>query len=695
MTLAILDARDKEYVLVAAGAGLIASYVQQAIAAGQTAQEVLDAILAAGLSEGVFPSLAAGESGTTDGQYFWVGDAGTVVLYRNDAGVGTEIAELATAASLAGKVDTAALGSPAGGAMVGFKQDGAGAVDRDMLAKAKEMLSTTDMDAAIDGTTDDSDALIATFAQMAITGRANLLSGTYKVTKPLIIPPGVIEGGNVVLDFSGADLADFPDGRCITFLGAAPSQIANIDTDMAFGDRTFSFAAAHGLLQDESYQLCGTVDYAGNGGRAYYRKGEIFRVASVGDATTLASEMAARDTYAAADVEVWKRSGDRFTQGCASLTIIGPDTIDYVAAFANLDRTIIDNLRAVGGKFGSIWIGNCYQVTGKNVDARQTSSAGGGNQNYGIVISNCQDVRINGRAYGYFVGFTVGGSGGAGKYIMNRDIHFEGPVGSDPTGGLAGFGLHGNSEYCSYRGVATNGVVLAGNKSEAHGEFIKARGFSPVQVSEMHGADFTVTGTLRSSGADLPSTQGAVTQTGMGEYLRYGGRSLFDLKIYAPNAKGLFLWRSTGLARSDVVLDLRLDIMEAHATQRVINLNKNSGGDIPLVEVNRLRVIDNAVAITWSLNAATAVKGMRDEQRVTVTGTGASSYTQAVTFPVTFPRAPIVWPALASQIVGGTARQVVGLSGSPTATGCTVQLGSVDGTNQNANAAVSVVAMSQ
>lgn len=119
MTLAILDARDREYVVVAAGADLISTYVQQAIAAGQTAQEVLDAILAAGLSEGVFPSLAAGESGTTAGQYFWVGEGGTVVLYRNDAGVGTEIAELATMASLAGKVDAFTLAASGGAALVG------------------------------------------------------------------------------------------------------------------------------------------------------------------------------------------------------------------------------------------------------------------------------------------------------------------------------------------------------------------------------------------------------------------------------------------------------------------------------------------------------------------------------------------------------------------------------------------------
>lgn len=114
MTLAILDARDKEYVVVAAGTDLIATYVQQAILAGQTAQEVLDAILAAGLAVGVFPSLAAGEAGTTDGQYFWVGDGGDVKLYRNDAGSGTEIAELATVTTFSGPGGAAMIGTTAG-----------------------------------------------------------------------------------------------------------------------------------------------------------------------------------------------------------------------------------------------------------------------------------------------------------------------------------------------------------------------------------------------------------------------------------------------------------------------------------------------------------------------------------------------------------------------------------------------------
>lgn len=110
---AVVDASGTNYVIAATGTDLIATYVQQAIAAGQTAQEVLDAILAAGLSEGVFPSEAAGLSGTTDGQYFWVGSGGTVTLYLNDSGTGDEIAELATMGAFA---------APTGAQLVAWKR---------------------------------------------------------------------------------------------------------------------------------------------------------------------------------------------------------------------------------------------------------------------------------------------------------------------------------------------------------------------------------------------------------------------------------------------------------------------------------------------------------------------------------------------------------------------------------------------
>lgn len=117
MTLAILDARDKEYVVVAVGTDLIATYVQQAILAAQ-------AVLAAGVAEGVFESIAAGLAATVDGEYFWVADSGGVILYRNAGGSEVEVTSLLTDGSLVGYATLAALASTLGAAMIGTADGG-------------------------------------------------------------------------------------------------------------------------------------------------------------------------------------------------------------------------------------------------------------------------------------------------------------------------------------------------------------------------------------------------------------------------------------------------------------------------------------------------------------------------------------------------------------------------------------------
>lgn len=199
MTLAILDARDREYVVVAAGADLIATYVQQAILAGQTAQEVLDAILAAGLSEGVFASEAAGLSGTTDGQYFWVGDGGAVTLYLNDSGTGDEIAELATVTSVAGKANTADLAAPAGAGMVGFDQNRlTSPTNRTVLSWLQQRpLMLEDAGGGVGKTAAENDAawaLLAAYLAAGLRGGSvEFGPGTYEFSQPLTWPSNAVQ----------------------------------------------------------------------------------------------------------------------------------------------------------------------------------------------------------------------------------------------------------------------------------------------------------------------------------------------------------------------------------------------------------------------------------------------------------------------------------------------------------------------
>ncbi|MDZ3831664.1 MAG: hypothetical protein U0S50_07590 [Sphingopyxis sp.] len=284
---------------------------------------------------------------------------------------------------------------------------------------------------------DDSAALIEIFADMAKTGRAVLPGGMYKVSKPLVIPAGVIEGGDAVFDFREANPGDFPGGICLLVKGGPRMKLPSLQRNLSVGTRMFRFEGPHGLLAGDAFQLSGTVDFAGNGARSYYRKGEMFRVAKILDSTGLRVENGCRDTYTVAGTEIWKRTGDRFTQRCTSLTIIGHDGVDYAALVKNLDRSILSNFKCEGGRLAALYIDDCFQSFGENVRAWQTEN--GGLDRYGCIIGNSQDVTIRGECYGHFNGFTVGGDNPInGKVGMNRDCHFFGRAGSHPTAGLSG-----------------------------------------------------------------------------------------------------------------------------------------------------------------------------------------------------------------------------------------------------------------
>jgi len=457
---------------------------------------------------------------------------------------------------------------------------------------------------------DDSDALIALFSDMARTGRASLPGGTYKVSRPLVIPPGILEGGDVVLDFREANPANFPDKICVQVNGAARTKLPNLLRNLAMGERTLRFSGPHGLRAGDAFQLSGTEDFAGNGYRPYYRKGEMFRVARVIDATGIAVENGCRDDYPANATEVWKRAGDRFTQGCASLTVIGRDDVGYTVQFASLDGATISNIRIEGGRLAALSITDCYQMSGENVRAHQTAAES--TNPYGCVLANSQEVRLLGECYGHFSGLAIGGGKtDGGKVGMNRDIHFEGKAGSHPVAGLAGGNIHGNAEYCSLRGTFANGVIMGGNKNEAHGEFIKSAS-PPVVLAEMHGHDFRITGLLRTTGsADLSPKVGALHQSDYGMHARYGGVTEVSLQIYAPTATRMVAWRPRNLARADIELRLSLDIVKAHPKTRIMWFTRNgsTGGVLPLVTLDRLNLIDNSIPIRWSVDHLTRFKG--------------------------------------------------------------------------------------
>lgn len=494
--------------------------------------------------------------------------------------------------------------------------------------------------AAGDGVTDDSDALIDLFNRMKQTGRADLSSGTYRVNKPLIIPPGVLTGGDVVLDFREAKRAEFPDGTCLLVQGKDKTPLPRLARDLAIGGRKFVFAKPHGLSSGDTFQLSGTVDYAGNGYRAYYRKGEMFVVGRVVNANTVETRAGCRDTYELADVTCWKRADSSFEQKCASLRVIAPDDVDYPLRFVTLDHSTVSNIRAEGGAVSAIDFIDCHDFSGENIHARQRSKIFDG---YGISICHCQWFNLSGEAYGYFNGITTGGGphGPEGRVGINRDIHFQGKGGSDPIGGLAGVHFHGNTEYSSYRGIFLNGATLCGNNNEAHGHFIGRNGQFAIHFGEMHGHSFHISGVVRTTGPDLPKNMGAIDMDDFGLHARYGGRTIIDVELHAAQASRIILWRTQNLLQKDVTLEFRrFDVVEAHPEERVIVLSKVSGKVLPLIEFGKWNIVDDRVPLIWSVDPGTRLRGLLASKTVAVAARNAAHATAPIAFDAAFPRTP-------------------------------------------------------
>ena len=81
-----------------------------------------DAVEIAAAAVGVYTTVGAGESATTNGQSFYVASGGAVTLYINNAGTGDEVASLATASDVAARPTYTELASTApgeGAALVG------------------------------------------------------------------------------------------------------------------------------------------------------------------------------------------------------------------------------------------------------------------------------------------------------------------------------------------------------------------------------------------------------------------------------------------------------------------------------------------------------------------------------------------------------------------------------------------------
>lgn len=348
-----------------------------------------------------------------------------------------------------------------GDALIGFRQSNAsgaltGAVGRTVHQKFQETVSVRDFGAVGDGATDDTTAFTLAVAAVATSGAGLYVpAGTYKITN-VIASTGHLnmfgDGESSILDFSGTTSS----ASGITVSGDL-TQIEAISSASLYGS-TVVFASAPSLVTGDVFVIYDRVDYSWNAARAYYRAGEWCQCRSV-DGVNARLTNPLYDGYTAADVDVYRLESN--TVSFRNLRVVGGSGIGGLIKVSLCDRPVFENVSGYNENYQVVEIDRCYRVA---VDNCNLYNKGTTSDDYGLVISNCQNFRVTGGDfYGRRHAIAIGGGDAAGA-VTNRNLRIIGAtLSNDLLSGIASADFHGNVQDCYYQDCTIyNGASWSG-----------------------------------------------------------------------------------------------------------------------------------------------------------------------------------------------------------------------------------------
>lgn len=509
-------------------------------------------------------------------------------------------------------------------------------------------------------------------------GSLGIKEGTYPFTSEIAFPFGTVlrTFGDVVLDASAAvTVGNFPKSCAVRLGGGSFSALPALSINYLKGANLLTFAAPHGLNVGDVFVIYNPTDFSYSSFRSYYRAGEYCRVAAVTSPTQVRLTKPLYAGYTAAAVNIYKMNGGKFKLE-GSLKVIAPETLPTVMAI-RAQRLIDFDITGLKGyskqSSSAIELEKCFNGEGHALVAEQGLLSGTGND-YGLIFSNCQHMRMEGYFSASRHGITTGGYGDIGS-VPCRDIVCRGTATTTFEGQAHAVDTHGNTEYFTFEGDIYGGFDGGGNHITVKGRVFAADDGICFYHAEMTGYDRDYSGVRCYADTNPAAASRGVVDCGGNNTSSAAADTIggtFDcsgMVVYAPAAMSVFKI----IQRNSLATDARVKLDGAQVAQAApgyesVRVTNSGGAAFARTSMTGFEAPGEAAQV----HTATEVTGVSIGGFVDIPVTTAQASASAVvTFPSgIFKDPPIVTENVNTTALGATA--VVCNSNTPTASSVTL-----------------------